>query len=97
LVLPGDPGWPGGLDDLGVRRPFALWVRGPARLERPGAVAVVGARAATAYGEHVAAEIAAGLTDRGTTVVSGGAYGIDAAAHRGALATGGPTVAVLAG
>ncbi len=60
------------------------------------AVAVVGARACTPYGEHVAAELAAGLGDRGWTVVSGGAYGIDAAAHRGALAVDGPTVAVLA-
>ena len=59
-------------------------------------VAVVGARACTPYGEHVAAELAAGLGDRGWTVVSGGAYGIDAAAHRGALAVDGPTVAVLA-
>ena len=59
-------------------------------------VAVVGARACTPYGEHVAAEIGAGLADRGWTVVSGGAYGIDAAAHRGALAVDAPTVAVLA-
>ena len=60
-------------------------------------VAIVGARAATGYGEHVATEFAAGLVDRGAVVVSGGAYGIDGAAHRGALANGGRTVAVLAG
>jgi DNA processing protein len=59
-------------------------------------VAVVGARACTAYGEHVAAELAAVVAERGWTVVSGAAYGIDAAAHRGALAVGGTTVAVLA-
>jgi DNA processing protein len=98
LVVPGDPEWPVVLDDLGPRRPVALWVRGPADLaglcER--AVAVVGARACTAYGEHVAAELAAGLCDRGWTVVSGAAYGIDGAAHRGALAADGGTVAVLA-
>lgn len=59
-------------------------------------VAVVGARAATGYGVHVATELGYGLADREWTVVSGGAYGIDAAAHRGALNAGGATVAVLA-
>lgn len=82
-----------------VAPPQALWVRGPARLrdvvER--AVAVVGARAATGYGEHVAADLGYDLAGRGWTVVSGGAYGIDGAAHRGALAAGGLTVAVVAG
>ncbi|MGY1772360.1 DNA-processing protein DprA [Blastococcus sp. SYSU D00813] len=78
--------------------PVALWVRGPGRLgdvvER--SVAMVGARASTAYGEHVAGDLGHRLGERGWTVVSGGAYGIDAAAHRGALAAGAPTVAVLA-
>ncbi|HKN95819.1 MAG TPA: DNA-processing protein DprA [Pseudonocardiaceae bacterium] len=78
-------------------RPLALWVRGAVPLadctER--AVAVVGARSATAYGEHVAAEFGHGLASAGITVVSGAAYGIDGAAHRGAVAAGGPTVAVL--
>jgi len=59
-------------------------------------VAVVGARASTSYGNHVAGELGYGLADRGWTVVSGGAFGIDAAAHRGALAAGGTTIAVLA-
>jgi DNA processing protein len=78
--------------------PLALWVRGPARLDEAvgRSVALVGSRAATAYGEHVSAELAAALADRGWTVVSGGAFGIDAAAHRGALAADGPTIAVLA-
>jgi DNA processing protein len=78
--------------------PVALWVRGPGRLDEvvDRSVAVVGARAATAYGEHVAGELAVGLGERGWTVVSGGAYGIDGAAHRGALAAQGSTVAVLA-
>jgi DNA processing protein len=78
--------------------PLGLWLRGPQRLDEIVArsVAVVGSRAATAYGEHVAGEIGYGLTDRGWPVLSGGAYGIDAAAHRGALGAGGPTVAVLA-
>ncbi len=98
LLVPGDPGWPPGLDDLDLERPFALWVRGTLPDLAPGrAVAVVGARAATAYGEHVAAELAVGLAEAQVCVVSGGAYGIDAAAHRGALAVGGATVAFLAG
>lgn len=97
-VLPDDPQWPAGLDDLGDVRPFALWVRGtgdPAALCQRSA-ALVGARAATAYGERLAAELAAGAGDRGVTTVSGAALGIDGAAHRGALAAGVPTVAVLA-
>jgi DNA processing protein len=78
--------------------PVALWVRGGARLDEVAerSVAVVGARASTAYGEHVAGEFGHHLGVRGWTVVSGGAFGIDAAAHRGALAAGAPTIAVLA-
>ena len=98
LLCPGDPGWPGQLDDLGQARPYALWVRGTADLRdlcRQSA-AVVGSRAATAYGTHMCAEITAGLTASGFVIVSGGAYGIDATAHRAALACGGRTVAVLA-
>jgi DNA processing protein len=79
--------------------PLALWVTGPARLDEVAerAAAIVGTRAATTYGEHVAAELAAGLAERDVAVVSGGAYGIDGAAHRAALAADGCTVAVLAG
>jgi DNA processing protein len=79
--------------------PMVLWVVGPARLDEVAAraAAVVGTRAATAYGEHVAADLAAGLAGRDAAVVSGGAFGIDGAAHRAALATDGLTVAVLAG
>lgn len=99
LVHPGTAGWPAGLTDLGAAAPPCLWVRGEPDLQTGlrRSVAVVGARAATAYGEHIAAELAAGLAERRFTVVSGGAYGIDAAAHRGALAAGGRTVVVLAG
>jgi DNA processing protein len=98
LVCPGDAEWPEQLDDLGVRRPLALWVRGPASLHdlTRRAIAVVGSRAATPYGNQVAAELAVELGDRGWSTVSGGAYGVDAAAHRGALAAGAPTAAVLA-
>lgn len=78
--------------------PLALWVRGAARLDELGdrSVAVVGARAATGYGEHAAAEFGYGLAEAGLTVVSGAAFGIDGAAHRGALAADGRTVAVQA-
>jgi DNA processing protein len=99
LVIPGDPHWPTGLDDLGVHAPFALWVRGDpallAGLDR--SIAIVGARAATGYGEHVTIEVASGLADRGFAIVSGAAFGIDGAAHRAALASGGTTIAFLAG
>jgi len=81
------------------RPPLVLWALGPARLDDTfqRAAAVVGTRAATSYGEHVAADLAAGLAERDVTVVSGGAYGIDGAAHRAALASDGVTVGVLAG
>jgi len=98
LVCPADPQWPGQLDELGPARPYALWLRGPADLRQAclRSVSMVGSRAATGYGAHVAGEIAADLGERGWTVVSGGAYGIDAAAHRGALAAEAVTIAVLA-
>ena len=98
LVTPDSDEWPPAVDDWGQRRPVALWVSGSGDLGALSrrAVAVVGARACTDYGEHVAAEIAAGLGDRGWTVVSGAAFGIDAAAHRGSLAVAGATIAVLA-
>lgn len=79
--------------------PFGLWVSGPLSVAELAvrSVAVVGARAATAYGEHCAAEFAYGLARQDVTVVSGGAFGIDAAVHRGALAADGVTVLVSAG
>jgi DNA processing protein len=98
LVCPGDPEWPGQLADLGDEQPYALWLRGQAdlRFNCLRAVAIVGSRAATAYGSYVAAEFAASVAARGLAVVSGGAFGVDAAAHRGALGADGVTVAVLA-
>ena len=79
--------------------PLVLWALGPERLDEVAqrAAAVVGTRAATVYGEQVAADLAAGLVERDVAVVSGGAYGIDGAAHRAALTCDGITVAVLAG
>ncbi|QMU98082.1 DNA-protecting protein DprA [Microbacterium esteraromaticum] len=98
LLLPGDEQWPEGLQDLDVHSPVLLWARGDAEGLRAGrAVAIVGARAATGYGESVAAELSGDLAAGGVLVVSGGAYGIDGAAHRAALGAGGATAAFLAG
>ncbi|GLU57829.1 DNA processing protein DprA [Paenarthrobacter ureafaciens] len=102
LVIPGDELWPGQLADLGLQEPLCLWWRGP---ERPipsprRIIAVVGSRDSTSYGASVAGDFAHGLAQRGYSVVSGGAYGIDAHAHRGALSGGAsdmPTIAVMAG
>lgn len=97
FVIPGDAEWPDQLDQL-PRPPYGLWVRGPHPLAQLTArsVAVIGSRASTGYGERVAADLTGGLAIRGWTVVSGGAYGIDAAAHRAALGVPAPTVVVLA-
>ncbi|MFG2619197.1 DNA-processing protein DprA [Streptomyces sp. NPDC048507] len=98
FVCPGSAQWPTQLDDLGDARPVGLWLRGGPDLRTWAlrSVAVVGARACTPYGSHMAQTLAAGLAERGWVVVSGAAYGIDGAAHRGALAAGGATAAVLA-
>jgi len=98
LVCPGDAEWPTQLDDLGDARPVVLWLRGAADLRFAclRSVSVVGSRAASAYGMHVGSDLAADLAGQGWTVISGGAYGVDASAHRGALAVGGCTVGVLA-
>jgi DNA processing protein len=98
LIIPGSPEWPTQLDQLGFTRPLGLWLHGTAdlRFSCLRSIAVVGARAATPYGVHVAAEFAVGFSESGWTVVSGGAFGIDGAAHRGALAADSPTVVVLA-
>lgn len=95
VVIPGDEEWPTQLDDLGVTSPWALWLRGMP-LDDRRSVAIVGARSCTTYGERVAAEFAADVADAGYPIVSGGAFGIDAAAHRGALTTTTSTIAVLA-
>lgn len=98
LLIPSDDYWPAAVDDLGAAAPHALWVRGDARLLARGGVSIVGSRASTRYGDEVATELGFGIAERGFPVISGGAYGIDARAHRGALAAGGAgTVAVLAG
>lgn len=95
LLLPGDPGWPAGTgcDDLPC-----LWVWGTADvaglLRR--AVTVTGSRSASAYGLHLAADLASGLAGRGWTVASAAGFGIDARAAQAALATDRPVLLVAA-
>ncbi len=105
FVVPGDDEWPGWLADLDGAgalherggAPVGLWCKGPLRLDQVArSVAVVGSRASTSYGAAVAGEIGAVAALAGVAVVSGAAFGIDDAAHRGALSVDGPTVAVLA-
>lgn len=103
LWIPEDDEWPVALLDLGLAAPICLWVRGEADAVVPGAsrcVALVGSRDSTNYGNTVTGDLAAGLVQRGITVISGGAYGIDAQAHRAALTARGPqaipTIAVAA-
>ena len=98
IVMPGDAEWPTQLDDLDDTAPLALWVvgAGDLRLLALRSLAVVGARASTPYGESVARMWCSDLAESGWTVVSGGAYGIDAVAHRSALDAGGVSIAVLA-
>lgn len=114
FLIPGDPDWPEQLDLLrefdggaggstyrSIGVPYGLWVRGRTDLRdlAKKSISLIGSRACTQYGEHVASELSAGLVRQGYVVIAGGAYGIDAGAHRGALAessTGvGSTVAVL--
>ena len=97
LVIPGDAEWPSQLEVLGQASPWGLWVHGHADLRYAclRSVSMVGTRAATAYGNYVCGEMAVALADAGWTIVSGGAFGIDASAHRGAIAVAGVTVAVL--
>lgn len=97
VLIPGDEEWPEQLDHLEGRAPVCLWAQGAGRPDWSRSVAIVGSRAATHYGSRVAADLATGLAGHGVTIVSGGAFGIDIAAHRGAVIAGGTTVAVLAG
>lgn len=90
-LTPGAAGWPVALNDLGDRAPLLLWARGNPELLTASAssrVTITGARAATAYGVHVTQELAEDLAALPRIIVSGGAYGVDAAAHRAALTTG---------
>lgn len=99
IITPDSSDWPETLGDLGFGRPHVLWLRGnrSALTSLVSAVSVVGSRNISSYGQHVAQELADHLVRGGYSVVSGGAYGIDAEAHRGALAAEGVTIAVMAG
>lgn len=100
VLIPGDAEWPAGIDALGDGAPVALWAKGnPGLLTGPmwDRLTITGARASTAYGEHVTTELVQSAVADSRVVFSGGAYGIDGAAHRAALASNGSTVAVLAG
>lgn len=102
MIIPSDPLWPVQLADLGLQEPLCLWWRGTEQPLPAAArcIAMVGSRDSTSYGAAVTADLAYSLAQRGYTVVSGGAYGIDAHAHRAALAGGSgplPTIAVMAG
>ena len=105
FVVPGDDEWPAPVEDLAAVEPvqnrggtpIGLWAKGPHRLDRLGtAVAVVGSRSATTYGADQARELGLAAAEAGRCLVSGAAFGIDYAAHRGAVAAGGASVAVLA-
>ncbi|OFQ62097.1 DNA processing protein DprA [Rothia sp. HMSC072B04] len=104
LVTPADPLWPPQLNDLGPDRPYGLWCRGDSRhlldLASAPSVALVGSRDPSIYGTEATTHLAAELARRGYTVISGGAMGIDIAAHRAALTQQGsdlPTIAFMAG
>ena len=106
FVCPEEDEWPTALGDLDRAEPLqgrggaplGLWVKGSLRLDQAcdRAAAIVGSRSATTYGAGISSDIAAHLAEHHVPVVSGAAFGIDQAAHRGALAMKGTTVAVLA-
>lgn len=100
FIIPSDEEWPDALADLdeieGSWAPVGLWVKGIDLRQMGQCVTIVGARACTTYGEHAAVTLAADLALEGITIVSGMAYGVDAAAHRGALGVRGTTIAVVA-
>lgn len=99
-LIPGDAHWPVSVDVLGDRVPYVLWAKGATSFLASGQedrVTVTGSRASTSYGDHVAGELAYDASHAEQIVVSGGAYGIDGAAHRSALSSGGQTIAVMAG
>lgn len=96
IITPADAEWPAGLHSLNENMPAMLWAVGKPLVNSPS-IAIVGARAATSYGEHITHEMTADLVGSGVTIISGAAYGIDGAAHRAALTAGGTTIAYLAG
>lgn len=96
VLIPSDAEWPSQLDSLGDNRPLALWIRGNIEALSDPALSIVGSRDCSSYGSRIAGDIAFMFAARGIAIISGGAFGIDACAHRGALAAGGRTVIVSA-
>ena len=95
FITPSDPLWPVQLNDLDAP-PIGMYVKGNIEILKNRSVAIVGSRNPTPYGIRIAGDFAAGFVDREWDIVSGGAYGIDSAAHRGALVAEGRTIAVIA-
>ena len=95
FLTPESPEWPAALNDLQAI-PIGLVVKGDISSLADRSLAIVGTRNPTPYGVRIAGDFAAGFTDREWSIVSGGAYGIDSAAHKGALIAEGRTIAVLA-
>ena len=95
FIIPGDEQWPLRVDELECP-PIGLIVKGNLEILSNPSLAIVGTRNPTPYGVRIAGDFAAGFVDREWDIVSGGAYGIDSAAHRGALVAEGRTIAVIA-
>jgi len=95
FLTPDSPEWPANLNDLAAV-PIGLVVKGDLSALNERSLAIVGTRNPTPYGIRIAGDFAAGFVDREWSIVSGGAYGIDSAAHKGALIAEGRTIAVLA-
>ena len=95
FLTPQDPTWPQSVNDLAAP-PIGLVIKGDPILLTGNSLAIVGTRNPTQYGVRIAQDFAAGFVDRDWAIISGGAYGIDAAAHKGALVAEGVTVAVIA-
>ena len=95
VITPESIDWPKSVDDLAVP-PIALIVKGDSAILSERSLAIVGTRNPTPYGIRIAGDFAAGFVDRDWQIISGGAYGVDTAAHRGALVAEGRTIAVIA-
>jgi DNA processing protein len=95
FIIPGDAHWPLRVDELECP-PIGLIVKGNVEILSNPSLAIVGTRNPTPYGVRIAGDFAAGFVDREWDIVSGGAYGVDTAAHRGALVAEGRTIAVIA-
>lgn len=95
FLTPEDLTWPQSVNDLAAP-PIGLVIKGDSQFLTGSSLAIVGTRNPTQYGVRIAQDFAAGFVDRDWAIISGGAYGIDAAAHKGALVAEGVTVAVIA-